>query len=181
MEKSKKMGLWLLLVTMFQTPLTELFGASAKKKSHTVVSSKKTARKAAHKTSKNHSNITEKGTSFSTTFVEKGRACIYSNSLHGSATASGERFNKNAMTAAHLNLPLGTSVRVTSIETGKSVVVRINDRGPFSKKYVLDMSPSAAEKIGLNFTKGTMNVKIERIAPNTQEGKAVLASHRTRT
>jgi rare lipoprotein A len=64
------------------------------------------------------------------------------------------------------------------------VVVRINDRGPFSKKYVLDMSPSAAEKIGLNFTKGTMNVKIEKIekiAPHAQEGKAVLVSHRTRS
>ncbi|MEY4935019.1 MAG: hypothetical protein RIS64_1378 [Bacteroidota bacterium] len=182
MKKSKKMNLWLLLVALVQTPLTELFGASAKKKSHVVVSSKKGTKKAASKVSKNHSNITEKETSFpTTTLVEKGRACIYSDNLQGSTTASGERFNKNAMTAAHLKLPFGTHVRVTSIETGKSVVVRINDRGPFSQKYVLDMSPSAAQKIGLTLTKGTMNVKIEKIASPTQEGKAVLVSHRTRS
>jgi rare lipoprotein A len=181
MEKSKKMSMWLLLVALVQTPLTELFGASTKKKSNVAVSSKKGEKNAPHKSPKNHSKIIKKEPSGQTTLVGKGRACIYSNDLHGSTTASGERFNKNALTAAHLNLPLGTNVRVTSLETGKSVVVRINDRGPFSKKYVLDMSPSAAQKIGLTTTQGTMNVKIEKIAPHAQEGKAVLVSHRTRS
>jgi rare lipoprotein A len=180
MKKNKKVSLWLLLVTLVQTPLTELFGASAKKKSNVVTSSKKAEKKPAHKTPKNHSKITKNEHSVPPALFEKGKACIYSNSLHGSATASGEKFNKNALTAAHLKLPLGTNVRVTSMETGKSVVVRINDRGPFSQKYVLDMSPSAAQKIGLTMTKGTMNVKIEKVAPNTQEGKTVLVSRRVR-
>jgi rare lipoprotein A (peptidoglycan hydrolase) len=107
MKKSKKMGLWLLFVTIFQTPLTELFGASAKKKSPVVVSSKKVAKNAPHKTPKNHSNIPKKEPSVHTTLVGKGRACIYSHSLNGSATASGEKFNEKALTAAHLTLPLG--------------------------------------------------------------------------
>jgi rare lipoprotein A len=181
MEKSKKMGLWLLLVALVQAPLTELFGASAKKKSNVTVSAKKATPKTAHKAPKSPSKITKKATSMLATLIGKGRACVYSHSLNGSETASGEKFNENALTAAHLTLPLGTNVRVTSMETGKSVIVRINDRGPFSPKYVLDMSLAAAQKIGLTHTKGTMNIKIEKVMPKPQEGKVVLVSKRSRS
>ena len=96
-------------------------------------------------------------------FEQTGMACIYSLRLHGTKTANGERFDKNKLTAAHLRLPNGSHVRVTSLLNGKSVVLRINDRGPFSKKYALDMSPAAAKQIGLDFRRGKMKVKIERI------------------
>ncbi len=68
---------------------------------------------------------------------------------HGSRTANGERFNPNGLTAAHRNLPFGTKVRVTNVKTGKSVVVRINDRGPFIKNRVIDLSLGAARLVGL--------------------------------
>ena len=64
-------------------------------------------------------------------------------------TASGERFDKRAMTAAHRTLPLGTSVRVTHIESGRAVVVRINDRGPFKEGRVIDLSEAAADLLGI--------------------------------
>src|SRR3982751_3834370 len=75
-----------------------------------------------------------------------GKASYYGNES-GSRTASGQRFNQNAMTAAHRSLPFGTKLRVT--HRGQSVVVTINDRGPFIKGRVLDLSPGAARAIGL--------------------------------
>jgi rare lipoprotein A len=67
----------------------------------------------------------------------------------GHRTANGERFNPHGLTAAHRSLPFGTKVKVTNIRTGKSVVVRINDRGPFIKGRVIDLSLGAAKVIGL--------------------------------
>jgi rare lipoprotein A len=64
-------------------------------------------------------------------------------------TANGERFNKHGLTAAHRKLPFGTKLRVTNLRTGKSVVVRVNDRGPFIKGRVIDLSLGAAKRIGL--------------------------------
>ena len=64
-------------------------------------------------------------------------------------TASGERFNKNALTAAHRTLPMGTHVRVTNTRNGRSVVVRINDRGPYSKSRIIDLSEAAARQLGM--------------------------------
>ena len=78
-----------------------------------------------------------------------GIASYYGNELAGNRTASGERFNPGLLTAAHRTLPLGTRLRVTNPANGKSVVVRINDRGPFHGNRVLDLSKSAAAKIGL--------------------------------
>ncbi|MEH2612318.1 rare lipoprotein A [Bradyrhizobium sp. AZCC 1693] len=75
-----------------------------------------------------------------------GKASFYGNES-GSKTASGQRFNQNAMTAAHRSLPFGTKLRVT--HRGQSVVVTINDRGPFIKGRVLDLSTGAARAIGL--------------------------------
>jgi rare lipoprotein A len=64
-------------------------------------------------------------------------------------TASGERFDKHKLTAAHRTLPMGTMVRVTNTHNGKSVVVRINDRGPYSKKRIIDLSEAAARELGM--------------------------------
>ncbi|MBM0170924.1 septal ring lytic transglycosylase RlpA family protein [Altererythrobacter sp. C41] len=78
-----------------------------------------------------------------------GVASYYGRRFHGRPTASGERFDMNGLTAAHRTLPFGSKVRVTNPRTGKSVVVRINDRGPFSGKRTIDLSRAAAEEIGL--------------------------------
>jgi rare lipoprotein A len=67
----------------------------------------------------------------------------------GYKTASGERYNPNGYTAAHRNLPFGTKLRVTNLKNGKSVVVRVNDRGPFIRKRVLDLSYGAAKALGI--------------------------------
>ncbi|MGG6295475.1 septal ring lytic transglycosylase RlpA family protein [Leptolyngbya sp. AN02str] len=79
----------------------------------------------------------------------RGMASWYGPGFHGNRSASGEVFNQNAMTAAHRSLPFGTQVRVTNLNTGQSVVVRINDRGPFSRGRVIDLSAAAARAIGL--------------------------------
>ncbi len=89
-----------------------------------------------------------------------GRASYYGPGFQGKKTASGERFDMNALTAAHRRLPFGTRVRVTNLDNGKSVVVRINDRGPFKKSRVIDLSLAAARKIGMTAT-GTARVKLE--------------------
>ena len=77
-----------------------------------------------------------------------GGASWYGPGFHGKKTASGQRFNENAMTAAHKSLPFGTVVKVTDQRTGKSVKVTINDRGPFHKGRVIDLSKAAAAKLG---------------------------------
>ena len=84
----------------------------------------------------------------STTGTEVGIASWYGPGFHGRRTASGERFNTQAMTAAHKTLPFGTRVRVTSAATGKEVVVRINDRGPFIAGRIIDLSRAAALALG---------------------------------
>ena len=78
-----------------------------------------------------------------------GVASYYGNELAGNRTANGERFNPGLLTAAHRTLPFGSKVRVTYAATGKSVVVRINDRGPFHGNRIIDLSKSAAAQIGL--------------------------------
>lgn len=78
--------------------------------------------------------------------VSRGKASFY---WHGSKTANGERFNPGGMTAAHRTLPFGTKVRVTNTRTKRSVVVRINDRGPFIKGRIIDVSRGAAQQLGM--------------------------------
>ncbi len=78
---------------------------------------------------------------------EKGMASWYGNEYHGRTTASGEVFDQYAMTAAHKKLPFGTIVRVKNKRNGKEVTVRINDRGPFKRGRVIDLSRGAADKI----------------------------------
>ena len=78
-------------------------------------------------------------------------------------TASGERFSAGALTAAHKTLPLGSKAKVTHRGTGRSVVVRINDRGPYVKGRVIDLTPAAAAKIGLTKSQGIAKVRVERV------------------
>lgn len=81
--------------------------------------------------------------------LERGLASWYGRRFHGRRTASGERYDRHAMTAAHRTLPFGTRVRVRSVVTGKEVVVRINDRGPFKRSRVIDLSQAAFHALGL--------------------------------
>ena len=90
---------------------------------------------------------------------QTGMASYYGPGFHGRKTASGETFNKNDLTAAHRSLPFGSKVTVTDLKTGKSVVVRINDRGPFSGGRVIDLSEGAARNLGI-INKGVAQVKI---------------------
>ena len=84
--------------------------------------------------------------------VLRGKAVYYGGKWHGRKTASGERFNKHAMTAAHRTLPFGTRVRVTNLANGRSVVLRINDRGPWGKdrSRIIDVAEDAAKKLGFH-------------------------------
>jgi rare lipoprotein A len=94
--------------------------------------------------------------------VQFGIASFYGEKFHGRKTASGEIFDMNKLTAAHPSLPFGTIVKVTNLKNNKSVVVRINDRGPFAKNRIIDLSYEAARR--LDFIKdGTTAVKIEVI------------------
>jgi len=81
--------------------------------------------------------------------VQRGKASWYGAFHHGRRTASGEIFNQNALTAAHRSLPFGTRLRVTNHQTGRSTVVRVNDRGPFKANRIIDLSRAAAQAIGL--------------------------------
>ncbi len=81
--------------------------------------------------------------------VQTGKASWYGPGFHGRRTASGEIFNSNSMTAAHKTLPFGTRVKVTSRRTGRSVVVRINDRGPFVRGRIIDLSKASARRLGV--------------------------------
>ena len=81
--------------------------------------------------------------------LQKGTASWYGRPYHGRRTSSGERYNMNALTAAHKSLPFGTMVRVVNLDNDRSVVVRINDRGPFVKGRVIDLSRKAASSLGM--------------------------------
>ena len=96
--------------------------------------------------------------------IQEGEASFYADSLSGHKTASGEPYDKNALTAAHRTLPLGTKVKVTYLKTGKSVEVVINDRGPHVAGRIIDISGAAAKKIGLTDA-GHGEVRVEVIAP----------------
>ena len=94
------------------------------------------------------------------THFQTGMASYYGGSWHGKKTANGEIFNENSLTAAHKTLPFGTKVKVTNLDNGKSVVVRINDRGPYSKGRVIDLSKVAFSRIA-STSKGVTRVKLE--------------------
>ena len=92
--------------------------------------------------------------------TQTGVAVYYHDRYHGRRTANGEVYDKQAMTAAHMRYPFGTRLRVTNLQNQKSVVVRVNDRGPYSRRFILDLSKRAASLLGF-LRKGTARVKIE--------------------
>ncbi len=94
----------------------------------------------------------------------EGLASYYGPNLHGKRTASGEIFNQNALTAAHRSAPFGTCMSVTNLENGQDVEVRVNDRGPFVRDRIIDVSKAAAVKLGM-IARGVARVRIERCPP----------------
>jgi len=93
-------------------------------------------------------------------YRETGEASFYGKEFNGRPTASGERFDMHALTAAHRTLPFGTRVRVTNLANGKSVIVRINDRGPHVRARIIDLSYGAARAIGIS---GAARVTLEAL------------------
>jgi len=104
--------------------------------------------------------------------VLHGKAVWYGGKWHGRRTASGERFNKRAMTAAHRSLPLGTRIRVTNLNNQKKVILRVNDRGPYGRdrSRIIDVSEGAARRLGFH-DRGWVRVKIEVLAEPTRRAR----------
>lgn len=94
-----------------------------------------------------------------------GLASFYAHKFHGRATASGEIYDMNKFTAAHPQLPFGTFVRVTNLKNKKSVVLKVNDRGPVSKKRIIDVSYKAAQELGF-VRDGLVKVRLEIVNAN---------------
>lgn len=111
-------------------------------------------------------------------FKERGIASWYGKKFHGQRTSSGEVYDMYAMTAAHPTLPIPSYARVTNVANQKSVVVRINDRGPFLHNRVIDLSYTAAHKLGI-IGSGSAEVEIESISPNASTSTQTLAQPET--
>lgn len=103
--------------------------------------------------------------------VERGVASWYGPTFHGGRTATGETYDMNAMTGAHPTLPLPTWVRVTNLQNGRSVVIRLNDRGPFSSNRIIDLSRAAAEQLEM-IRAGTAMVEVRSLAGPSPEAPA---------
>jgi len=95
-------------------------------------------------------------------YNKTGTASWYGSKFHGRKTANGERYDMHAMSAAHTTLPMPTMVRVTNLDNGRSVVVRVNDRGPFVKNRIIDLSYAAARELGYDQA-GTARVRVEAL------------------
>ncbi len=104
-------------------------------------------------------------------FEQAGKASWYGPGFHGKKTANGELYNQNELTAAHRTLPLGTEVEVTNVKNGKSVAVAINDRGPYVRGRVIDLSRAAAIELGMK-EKGLAAVQIEAESLPKGKGRA---------
>lgn len=109
-------------------------------------------------------------------YSEEGVASWYGPGFHGKLTANGEKYNQRAMTAAHKTLPMPTYVRVKNLENGKEVIVRVNDRGPFSKGRIIDLSHEAAKRLDM-LDKGTAKVRVTVLSEDSDcyvsDGKEV--------
>jgi rare lipoprotein A (peptidoglycan hydrolase) len=101
-------------------------------------------------------------------YEEVGIASWYGDDFHGKLTANGETYNMDEMTAAHPTLPLPSMVRVTNLRNGRNVIVRVNDRGPFAKNRVIDVSEKAAISLGFK-GQGTTEVKVELLRDDTDK------------
>jgi rare lipoprotein A len=106
-------------------------------------------------------------------YVERGVASWYGPTFHGGRTSTGETYDMNAMTGAHPTLPLPTWVRVSNLQNGKSVVVRLNDRGPFSNNRIIDLSHAAAEQLDM-IRAGTAMVEVRSLAGGNPAAQAAL-------
>ena len=121
--------------------------------------------------------LASEGIAQKTASLSTGSATWYGSRYHGRKTSSGEVYNKNKMTAAHNTLPFGTRVKVTNIATGESVVVRINDRGPFGRYgHLIDLSEAAARKIDVG---GGTQVRIQVLGTGNSPDLAVTAETET--
>ncbi|WP_369958775.1 septal ring lytic transglycosylase RlpA family protein [Pseudomonas benzenivorans] len=96
-------------------------------------------------------------------YSAEGKASYYGARHHGKKTASGERFDQHALTAAHRSLPFGSRVRVTNLRNDKSVVVRINDRGPYARGRIIDLSKEAAARLDM-LRAGVVPVRVQALA-----------------
>ncbi|HCU59316.1 MAG TPA: septal ring lytic transglycosylase RlpA family protein [Alphaproteobacteria bacterium] len=106
-------------------------------------------------------------------YSEIGIASWYGDDFHAKRTANGEKYDMNTLTAAHRTLPLPSIVRVTNLENGRSLVLRVNDRGPYAKERIIDISKRGAQLLGYQ-TKGTAKVKVEIMAEESKALKAAL-------
>ena len=97
--------------------------------------------------------------------TETGLAAVYADSLNGHMTASGQIYDRTKLTAAHKRLPFGTMIKITNQGNGKSVIVRVNDRGPVQVERILDLSPAAADRLG--FGRGIRRVRLEVVEVGT--------------
>jgi rare lipoprotein A len=113
--------------------------------------------------------------------VLHGKAVWYGGKWHGRKTASGERFNKHAMTAAHRSLPLGTRIRVVNLMNDRSVVLRVNDRGPYGRdrSRILDVSEAAARRLGFR-DRGWTRIRVEVLSAPSRRARETPARRRRR-
>jgi rare lipoprotein A len=108
-------------------------------------------------------------------FSQEGTASWYGGAHHGRKTANGERFNMNGMTAAHKSLKMGTVLRVTNLENGRTTTVRVNDRGPYVNGRIIDLSAAAARDLGMK-QDGIARVKLEAFAADQSGGDPAVAT-----
>ena len=106
-------------------------------------------------------------------YSEVGTASWYGKDFHAKRTANGEKYDMNALTAAHRTLPLPSIVKVTNLENGRSLVLRVNDRGPYAKNRIIDVSKRASQLLGF-FTQGTTKVRVEVMEKESKALKAAL-------
>ncbi len=110
-------------------------------------------------------------------YSEVGIASWYGSDFHNKKTANGERYDMNTLTAAHRTLPLPSIVKVTNLENGRSLVLRVNDRGPYAKNRIIDISKRGAQLLGFQ-TKGTAKVRVELMEKESKELKAALTGEK---
>ena len=151
-----KLCCFFLLVSCHSSKVAQQRKATHKN-SKTAVKKKKT-------TSEKDKSVAETS-SIVSTMATTGIASYYHNKFNGRKTASGEVFSNNKLTAAHRTYPFGTYLKVTNVANGKSVVVKVNDRGPFTKGKELDLSHKAFMDITDNPNKGNLQVNIEVVTP----------------
>lgn len=106
-------------------------------------------------------------------YSEVGISSWYGKDFHAKRTANGEKYDMNALTAAHRTLPLPSIVKVTNLENGRSLVLRVNDRGPYAKNRIIDVSRRAAQLLGF-YTQGTTKVRVEVMEKESKALKAAL-------